>query len=104
VNETVTFDASGSSDADGTIVDYFWSFGDGTTGTGITATHSYTLNGTYTVALTVADNDDLTDTTTKTINDVIPEFPSWLLLPLFLVATFVVVAVRKRIIGGNCTR
>jgi PKD repeat protein len=96
VNETVTFDASGSSDADGTIVNYFWIFGDGTTGVGITATHSYTLNGTYTVALTVTDNDNLTDTTTKTINNVIPEFPSWTPLVLLFAASAVALTVYKR--------
>lgn len=97
VNETVTFDASGSSDADGTIVDYFWSFGDGTTGAGITATHSYTLNGTYTVALTVTDNDDLIDTTKKTINDVIPEFPSWIILPLLITATLLIILFNRKL-------
>ncbi len=67
VGETVTFDASGSSDPDGSIVSYDWDFGDGNTGAGMTATHSYASAGTYGVTLTVADNDDLTDTATKTI-------------------------------------
>lgn len=97
VNETVTFDASGSSDADGTIINYMWDFGDGTTGAGITATHSYTLNGTYTVVLTVTDNDDLTDTTTKTISDVIPEFPSWIILPLLITATLLIIIYKQKL-------
>ncbi len=61
--ETVAFDASASYDPDGTIVSYLWDFGDGINGTGMLVTHAYAMAGTYPVALTVADNDALTDTT-----------------------------------------
>ena len=67
VDETVTFDASASYDPDGTIVSFEWEFGDGTFGTGEITTHAYTTADTYTVTLTVTDNDGLTDTTTQTI-------------------------------------
>jgi len=67
VDETVAFDASGSSDADGTIANYVWDFDDGNTGSGETATHSYASAGTYTVTLTIEDNDGLTDTATKDV-------------------------------------
>ena len=60
----VTFDGSGSSDPDGTIVNYEWGFGDGNTSTGVTANHSYTSAGTYTVRLTVTDNGGRTGTKT----------------------------------------
>lgn len=53
----VTFDGTRSIDADGTISSYQWSFGDGTTGTGATAQHTYQTAGTYTATLTVTDND-----------------------------------------------
>jgi hypothetical protein len=57
---TVTFDATSSSDIDGTIVSYLWDFGDGSTGSGTTASHSYANAGTYTVRLTVTDNQGAT--------------------------------------------
>ncbi len=64
--EIVTFNASESYDLDGTIVSYSWDFGDGTTGTGVTASHSYPAMGEYTVTLTVTDDDGATDTATVT--------------------------------------
>ena len=65
---TCTFDASGSSDSDGTIVDYAWDFGDGALGSGESTTHSYSQPGTYTVTLTVTDDDGATDSTSDTAN------------------------------------
>jgi streptogrisin C len=50
------FDASGSYDPDGSIVSYFWDFGDGTTGSGVTTSHIYPYEGSFTVTLTVTDN------------------------------------------------
>jgi PKD repeat protein len=68
VSETVTFDASASYDPDGAIASCIWEFGDGTTGSGMTATHAYTAEGTYTVNLTVIDNDELNTTVTMTVS------------------------------------
>jgi PKD repeat protein len=56
LGQSVSFDAAGSSDPDGTIASYIWDFGDGTTGTGATATHAYQSAGTYTVRLTATDS------------------------------------------------
>lgn len=48
---TVSFDGSGSTDADGTIVSYTWNFGDGASASGITVSHTYTTPGGYTMGL-----------------------------------------------------
>ena len=66
-NQTVRFDAGDSYDPDGTIVNYAWDFGDDTTDTGMIVNHNYTAAGTYTVNLTVTDDDALTSSTSVLI-------------------------------------
>lgn len=55
----VEFDASASTDSQGTITQYDWQFGDGATGGGSRTQHIYTSAGTYTVQLTVTDDRGL---------------------------------------------
>jgi PKD repeat protein len=64
----VGLDASGSSDADGSIVSWDWDLGNGNSGSGETASYTFNTPGTYTVTLTVTDNDGDTDTAQKTIS------------------------------------
>lgn len=52
---TVEFDASASVDPDGSLVQWQWTFGDGTTGSGAVVSHTYTRAGKFTVRLTVRD-------------------------------------------------
>jgi chitinase len=66
-DETVVFDGIDSSDTDGTVDSYQWEFGDGTTETGAMPSHSYGENGTYTVNLTVTDDDGATRTTSRDV-------------------------------------
>jgi PKD repeat protein len=64
------FDASGSSDSDGTVASYSWDFGDNTTGTGVTPPdHVYSGNGDYSVTLVVKDNQNKSSAPlTKTVS------------------------------------
>lgn len=52
----VAFDGGGSTDSDGEIVRYAWSFGDGRAGEGRTVSHVYAAPGTYEVELRVTDD------------------------------------------------
>jgi PKD repeat protein len=72
---TTSVDASTSSDSDGTIVSYAWDFGDGATATGVTATHPYATAGTYTVKLTVTDNQGATGTASQQVTATAPNQP-----------------------------
>jgi serralysin len=52
----VAFTGSGSTDSDGTIVGYAWTFGDGGTSSAMNPSHTYTAAGTYTAMLIVTDD------------------------------------------------
>ncbi len=63
----VNFNASASSDNDGQIISYHWNFGDGQTSNNITASHTFTNPGSYTITLTVTDNNGAKNNTSQTI-------------------------------------
>jgi PKD repeat protein len=61
VSDWIRFDGTTSYDADGSIVSYQWSFGGGSTDTGSIVYRQFTAVGTYTVTLTVTDNQGATN-------------------------------------------
>ena len=64
----VRFDASNSSDLNGTIVSYFWEFGDGKNSTDMIVGHDYEQDyTTYKVNLTVTDSAGLNNTISKNV-------------------------------------
>jgi len=62
VGESIRFDGSGSTDEEGNITSWTWDFDDGSTGMGSIVTHSFSTTGLFEVSLTVADEENETDT------------------------------------------
>jgi subtilisin family serine protease len=65
-DSTVTF-TDQSTDPDGNIVAWSWDFGDGAASSAQNPTRTYVNAGTYTVSLTVTDDDGATGTTSKSV-------------------------------------
>lgn len=63
---SISASGAGSFDGDGTIVDYSWSFGDGTTASGQSVSHTYAQDGNYNVRLIITDNLGVADTSFST--------------------------------------
>jgi hypothetical protein len=68
VGQAMDFSAAGSSDPDpADALTYKWWFGDGTTTSGVTASHAYATAGTHAVTLEVTDPTGQQRTVTKSI-------------------------------------
>ena len=72
----MSFDGSASTDADGSIVSHAWDFGDGQAAAGPTASHLYSVPGSYAVTLTVTDDGGATATATASIQVAAPPPPN----------------------------
>jgi large repetitive protein len=70
--QAIAFNGSGSSDPDGQVVSYQWSFGDGGTATGATPSHTYANGGSYMVSLAVTDNNGAVGSASTTANVAAP--------------------------------
>jgi PKD repeat protein len=60
---------------DDTIKSYTWNFGDGDSSTEEVTSHIYTQAGSFEIALTVTNSDDLAHTTTQIVNTTLPTDP-----------------------------
>ncbi len=92
----ISFDGTASTDPAGAGLDYHWTFGDGVTATGPAPSHTYADDGSYTVTLTVTDDNGATATAQSTADvvnvapavDAGPDISVWLGQPADLAATF----------------
>lgn len=75
IGQYVCFNASESTDPDGTIIEYSWDFGDGTKDSGMFSTYFYSSAGTYSVTLTVIDDEGASDVDNVSINVIEGELP-----------------------------
>jgi hypothetical protein len=95
--ETVTFNALESSDPDGAITTYRWTFGDGMVGEGSIVDHEFSKRGTYLTTLEVTDNSGesrvLSVTMTVGLNLF---FLLWVLVTALLVFLFLLGLVFRR--------
>ncbi|MBC9735394.1 PKD domain-containing protein [Nocardioides marmotae] len=64
---TCSFDAGGSSDAEGPVAGYRWTFSDGGSATGVSASRTFAAPGTYQATLTVTDSAGATGSTTQAV-------------------------------------
>lgn len=72
----VTVNGASSTDPDGDTLTYSWTFGDGGTATGATATHTYAAAGPQTIGLTVDDGRGGSNSTSQVFTVVADPDPS----------------------------
>ncbi len=103
VGDVITFDASSSTDSDGSITFYQWNFGDEHDGAGRVVTHQYGAEGNYNVTLTVIDNYGQSDSYFKGIgisgtgdSSGGSSTPGFGAIPAFLTIFVIILLLKKR--------
>ena len=91
-NKPINFQDT-SNDVDGSIISYYWDFGDGTTSTDKNPSHSYDADGRYKITLSITDNDGKTDSYGKQIQVGITENPEGFLSVLSLSDIIIIVII-----------
>jgi PKD repeat protein len=66
-NLTCSFDAGASNDPDGSIVSYYWDFGDGASSSGLSPSHVFAA-GSFSVTLTVTDDSGASGSLTQAVS------------------------------------
>jgi len=102
VGEEIVFDGSESRDQDygGSITNYIWDFGDGTTSSKQNPNHKYSYAGNFTIKLTVTDETGLKDTSIifalikSKSSDESPGFE--LILTIILILCFTIIIKRRK--------
>jgi PKD repeat protein len=105
----VTFDGSGSTATNASIVSYLWKFGDGDTASGIAVQHAYDEGGTFVATLTVTDSIGRVNsaTQTMTVSTVTPSAPNITISPdspivgqqVFFTSTTTLTSTGRRIVA-----
>jgi PKD repeat protein len=95
VGSSVSFNGANSTD-NYAVAGCLWDFGDGTNGTGVTASHVYSAAGNYVVRLTVKDlaGNSATSSAAVIVEVVIPEFSPVAMFTLLLVMSLVLSSTR----------
>ncbi len=77
IGEVIKFNSDGSTDPDGTIISYYWEYGDGNTSNVNNPKYAYINSGIYTVSLMVIDNkqSNHTSNTSVTVLENQPPLP-----------------------------
>ncbi len=101
VGESVSFDASRSTDPERDTLSYHWDFGDGSTADLATVSHLFTMSGTFSVIVTVSDGKAFaTDSLIVTVADVavVPVTPEPTVRPC---AGWIIVSILPNPVGAD---
>jgi parallel beta-helix repeat protein len=96
-NDTLQFQDK-SNDPDGAIISWSWNLGDGTTSSERSPSNQYDHGGSYTITLTIIDDDGESSTVTKKIHiseeaELSEDYTGWIIVFAVFMAIFIVMIV-----------